>query len=330
VLQADNSALGFAIGKLYVDRYFSPDSRARVAAILNNIQTALGASLSTLSWMSPETRARALEKLHLMTDRVGYPDQWLDYSSLEINQGPYVLNVLRAAAFEVRRQLEKIGQPVDREEWEMTPQTVNAYYNPSLNEIVFPAGILQPPFFDAEAPATWNYGAVGAVIAHEITHGFDDQGAQYDGHGNLVSWWTDTDYALFLARTSCITRQFSGFTVVGGEHVNGRLVTGEATADLGGVELALRALAASAEGRAESGQSFDGFTANQLFFLGFANIWAANIRPEAEQIRAVVDPHPPARYRVNGTLANVPEFQAAFAIPDGSPMVSQPRCELWE
>jgi putative endopeptidase len=212
----------------------------------------------------------------------------------------------------------------------MTPQTVNAYYNPALNEIVFPAGILQPPFFDADAPATWNYGAVGAVIGHEITHGFDDQGAQYDGRGNLQNWWTDADYTLFLARTSCITRQFAGFSVVGGGHVNGLLVTGEATADLGGVELSLRALAASAEGQAESSRSFDGIPANQLFFLGFANFWASNIRPEAEQIRAVVDPHPPARYRVNGTLANVPELQAAFGIPDASPMVANPRCALWE
>jgi putative endopeptidase len=330
VLHADDAALGFAIGKLYVDRYFSADARARVAAILDHIQSALGASLSTLSWMSPATRARAKEKLDLMIDRVGYPDRWRDYSGLEINRGPYVLNVLRAAAFEVSRQLQKIGQPVDREEWEMTPQTVNAYYNPALNEIVFPAGILQPPFFDEDAPATWNYGGVGAVIGHEITHGFDDQGAQYDGHGNLVSWWTDADYALFLARTSCVTRQFAGYTVAGGAHVNGRLVTGEATADLGGVELALRALAASAEGKAESGQTFDGYPANQLFFLAFANIWASNIRPEAEQLRAVVDPHPPPRYRVNGTLANVPELQAAFAIPDGSPMVAEPRCQLWE
>lgn len=330
VLQAENAALGFAIGKIYVARYFSADSKARVAEILDNIQTALGASLATLSWMSPETRTHALEKLHLMADKVGYPDRWRDYSALVVDQGPYVLNVLRAAAFEVRRQLDKIGQPVDRGEWEMTPQTVNAYYNPSLNEIVFPAGILQPPFFDAEAPATWNYGAVGAVIGHEITHGFDDEGAQYDAHGNLVSWWTDADYAMFLARTSCVTQQYGGFTVTGGAHVNGRLVTGEATADLGGVELALRALAASAAGQEEAGRTFDGFTANQLFFLGFANIWASNIRPEAEQARAVVDPHPPARYRVNGTLANVPAFQAAFAIPEGSPMVARPRCERWE
>jgi putative endopeptidase len=330
VLRATNAALGFAVGKIYVERHFSADSRARVAAILEEIQAALAASISTLSWMGPETRERALEKLHLMIDRVGYPDRWRDYSALEVNQGPYVLNGLRAAAFEVRRQLEKIGQPVDREEWEMTPQTVNAYYNPALNEIVFPAGILQPPFFDEGAPATWNHGAVGAVIGHEITHGFDDQGARYDGHGNLENWWTDADYARFLARTSCITRQYAGYTVVGGGHVNGGLVTGEATADLGGVELSLRALAASPGGRAESGQILGGFPADQLFYLAFASIWATNIRPEAEATRTVVDPHPPARYRVNGTLANIPEFQAAFAIPSESPMVAEPRCTLWE
>jgi putative endopeptidase len=212
----------------------------------------------------------------------------------------------------------------------MTPQTVNAYYDPSLNQIVFPAGILQAPFFDVTAPAAWNYGAIGTVIGHEISHGFDDQGAQYDPQGNLRNWWTEADYTLFLARTSCITRQYSEFGVVGGEHVNGRLVTGEATADLGGVELALRALAASPEGQAEAGQIHDGFTADQLFFLGFANIWATNIRPEAERSRALTDPHPPARYRVNGTLSNVPELQAAFAIPPGSPMVNPAPCGLWE
>ena len=330
VLRAENSTLGFAVGKVYVDRYFSSNSKARVAAILSNIQAALATSLSTLSWMSPETRGRALEKLRLMTNKIGYPERWRDYAKLAIDRGPYVLNVLRASAFEVRRQLDKIGQPVDRGEWEMTPQTVNAYYDPTLNVIVFPAGILQPPFFDEGAPATWNYGAVGTVIGHEISHGFDDQGAQYDARGNLVNWWTEADYKLFLARTSCITRQFSEYTVVGGARVNGLLVTGEATADLGGVELALRALAVSAEGKAEAGKRFDGFTANQLFFLGFANIWATNIRPEAERSRAVLDPHPPARYRVNGTLANVPELQAAFAIPAESPMVNHPRCGLWE
>lgn len=330
VLQAENNALGFAVGKLYVERHFPPDSKARVDAILRNVQAALATSLSTLSWMSPETRGRALEKLQLMTNRIGYPERWRDYTGLTIDRGPFVLNVLRGAAFEVRRQLDKIGQPVDRGEWEMTPQTVNAYYDPSLNVIVFPAGILQPPFFAADAPASWNYGAVGTVIGHEISHGFDDQGAQYDGRGNLVNWWTEEDYTRFLAHTSCVAKQFSEYTVAGGAHVNGLLVTGEATADLGGVELALRALAVSAEGQVESDQRFDGFTANQLFFLGFANVWASNIRPEAERSRAVLDPHPPPRYRVNGTLSNVPEFQAAFAIPAESPMVRQTRCELWE
>ena len=330
VLQAENAALGFAVGKIYVERHFSADSKAGAAVILHNVQAALAASLSTLSWMSPETRARAQEKLQLMTEKIGYPDRWPDYSRLTIDSGPYALNVFRAAAFEVRRELDRIGQPINREEWEMTPQTVNAYYDPSRNVIVFPAGILQPPFFDAGAPATWNYGAVGAVMGHEITHGFDDQGAQYDGRGNLVNWWTDADYKLFLARTSCITQQFAEYTVVGGGRVNGLLVTGEATADLGGVELALRALAASPEGEAELGQREGGFTSDQLFFLGFASIWAANIRPEAERMRALLDPHPPARYRVNGTLSNVPEFQAAFGIPEGSPMVNEVRCELWE
>jgi putative endopeptidase len=327
VLGAENHALGFAVGELFVARWFPPAARDAAAAILADVQAALREDLATLPWMSPETRRSALDKLDLMTDQIGYPDAPRSYAGLIIDRGPYVDNVWRAAAFEWQRQLAQIDQPTDRREWGMTPQTVNAYYDPSLNQIVFPAGILQPPFFDPAAPTAWNLGAIGAVIGHEITHGFDDEGSQYDGHGDLRDWWTPADAARFHARTACIAEQFSAFTVAGGVHVNGPLVTGEAAADLGGVKLAFRALARRAD-RAE-GALRDGYTPEQTFFLSFANVWASNARPEEERLLAIVDPHPPPRYRVNGTLANLPEFQAAFAVPEASPMVHAPRCEIW-
>jgi putative endopeptidase len=243
-----------------------------------------------------------------------------------------VLNVLRANDFEHRRQLTKIGKPVDRTEWEMTPQTVNAYYNPSLNEIVFPAGILQPPFFDPAAPAALNYGAIGAVIGHEITHGFDDQGCQFDGRGNLKNWWTEEDLKRFQAATAAISDQFAQYTVAGGVHLQGKLVTGEAVADLGGVKLAWRAFQAARSDPAQDTPDqwkYGDFTPDQLFFLGFAHVWAANIRPEEAHRLVLVDPHPPAVWRVNGTLVNVPEFQKAFGIPDNSPMVHPKRAVIW-
>ncbi|APR76167.1 Metallopeptidase [Minicystis rosea] len=325
VLRATNGALGFAVGKLFVERHFPPNAKARVSRMVDDIQSALRQTLATLAWMSPETRARAQEKLDLMTNKIGYPDVWRDYGGLEIDRGSYVQNAFRASAFEFRRSMAKIDKPTDRTEWEMTPQTVNAYYNPALNEIVFPAGILQAPFFDTAAPPAWNYGAIGAVIAHEITHGFDDEGSQYDGHGNLRDWWTKEDAERFHERTRCVAEQFSRFTVAGGVHVNGALVTGEAVADLGGVKLALRALRA----RVPDQGTIEDRRRDQVFFLSYANVWASNARPEEEQLLAIVDPHPPPRFRVNGTLANLPEFQAAFNIPDGSPMVHTPRCEIW-
>jgi putative endopeptidase len=326
VLHAVNGALGFAVGKIYVERYFSAANKAGAVALLRDVQAALRTNLGTLAWMSPETRKRALDKLDRMTDRIGYPDRWRDYSKLTIDRGPYVLNMLRADAFAWRRELDKIGKPVDRGEWSMLPQTVNAYYDPSLNQIVFPAGILQPPFFEAAAPPAWNYGAVGTVMGHEITHGFDDQGSRFDGLGNLVDWWTPEDARRFHARTQCVADQLSRFTVTGGAHVDGALVTGEATADLGGVVLAH--LAYEAQGGKGRGE-IAGFTPDQIFFLSFAGMWASNARPEEEALLVVVDPHPPARVRVDATLANVPAFQRAFTVPPGSPMVNEPRCEIW-
>jgi putative endopeptidase len=327
VVNAEDDALGFAVGRLYVQKEFPASSKAQVLAILHNVRAALKNDLATLSWMSPATRQAAIAKLDLMAERIGYPDRWRDYSSLRIDRGPYVLNVMRANEFEQRRELDKVGKPVDRDEWFMTPQTVDAYYDPSMNNINFPAGILQPPFFDPKAPAAVNYGAVGWAMGHEMTHGFDDEGAQFDGHGNLKNWWTPQDAKRFHAATACISNHFSRYTVDGNLHVQGKLVTGEETADLGGLTLAWRAFHASAAYR--QAKPVDGFTPDQQFFIGAAHIWAENMRPAEARRRVTVDPHAPALYRVNGTLANMPQFQQAFKVPAGSPMVNADRCLIW-
>jgi putative endopeptidase len=327
VISAEDDALGFAVGKLYVEKEFPPSSKAEVLGILHNIRTALKTDLTTLPWMTPATRQAAIAKLDLMGERIGYPDKWRDYSTLRIDRGPYVLNVLRANEFEQRRELNEIGKPVDRNEWEMTPQEVNAYYFPPMNNINFPAGILQPPFFDPKAPLALNYGAIGWVMGHEMTHGFDDEGSQFDGHGNLKNWWTAQDAKRFHAATSCISNQFSGYTVDGDLHVQGKLVTGEATADLGGLMLAWRAFHASSAYK--DAKTIDGFTPDQQFFIGAAHVWASNMRPAEARLRVTVDPHAPDLYRVNGTLANLPQFQQAFHIPAGSTMVNAQRCVIW-
>ncbi len=327
VVGTENGALGFAIGKLYVDHYFSPDAKRDVLTIVHNIRKVLHDDLQTLPWMTPATREAALKKLDLMEERVGYPTKWWDYSQLNIDRGPYVLNVLRASQFLVRRDLNKIGKPIDRTEWDMTPQMINAYYDPSMNSINLPTGILQPPFFDASAPAAVNYGSIGFVIGHEITHGFDDQGSKFDGHGNLNNWWTPEDLKKFQAATACVIKQFSTYKIDGNFPVQGSLVVGEATADLGGLTLAYRAFHASSD--YQKAQTINGFTPDQQFFLGTAHVWANNIRPEQARNLVTTDPHPPARYRVNGTLANMPQFQAAFGIKKDCPMVSEHRCVIW-
>lgn len=326
VVNTENGALGFAIGKMYVDKHFSVSSKEQVLDILNNIRTVLKNDISTLSWMTPETRKEALQKLNMMEERVGYPSKWWDYSRLKVDRGPYVLNVIRANEFLVKRDIDKIGKPIDRSEWGMTPQTINAYYDPSMNNINMPAGILQAPFFDPKAPAAVNYGSIGFVMGHEITHGFDDQGAQFDGHGNLKNWWTSSDLTQFNNATQCIADQFSGYAV-DGSHVQGKLVVGEATADLGGIILAYRAFLHS--NAYKNAETIDGFTPEQQFFLGVGHSWATNIRPEQMRNQLTTDPHPPAKYRVNGSLANIPEFQAAFKLPDNSLMVNKKRCVIW-
>jgi len=323
VLNTENGALGFAVGHEYVKRRFPPEAKAQVLDILHGLRDALRSDLQTLAWMSDATRAKALDKLALIEERIGYPDVWRDYSRLAIDRGPYVLNVLRANAFETARELAKIGKPVDRSEWDFAPQVINAYYDPSMNNITFLAGILQPPFFDPGAPAAFNYGAVGAVIGHEITHGFDDEGSQFDGHGNLVNWWTKEDNEKFQTGVECIVNQFSGYTVDGEFHIKGKLVAGESIADLGGVLLAFRAFQAS-PGYATAA-SVGGYTPDQQFFIAYARMYGEDVRPEQARVWAASDPHPPGNYRVNGTLANVPQFAKAF----GGSAVDAKRRVIW-
>jgi putative endopeptidase len=321
VLAAEDDALGFAIGELYVARKFPPAAKQAAIAMVERIRDALRDDLRTLAWMSPATRTAAIEKLEQMELRVGYPDRWRDYSALKIDRGPYVLNVLRAHEFEQRREFDKIGKPVDRSEWSMTPQTVNAYYDPSLNSLNIPAGILQPPYFDKDWSDAVNYGATGATtVGHEMTHGFDDEGAQFDGHGNLKNWWAPQDQKKFQAATRCVAEQFSGYAVPGGLHVQGELVMGEAVADLGGLILARRALHTLHP---------QDLALDRQFYLAFAHSWAGQMRAEQAQELVTTDPHPPAEFRTNGSLANDPEFQTAFAIQTPSPMVKGKRCVIW-
>ena len=323
----ESGILGFAVGELYVEKHFSPEAKRQVMDMIAQIRSVLRQHLAKLSWMTESTRLAAIKKLDKMEERVGYPDKWWDYQSLSIDRGPYVWNVLRGSAFLVKRQLDKIGKPIDRTEWAMTPQTVNAYYDPSMNNINIPMGILQSPYFDPKAPLAVNYGGIGVVIGHEITHGFDDQGSKFDAEGNLHNWWTEEDAKQFKAATECISRQYSQFTVNDTVKVQGDLVVGEATADLGGLILAYRGLQAN---NAYAQQApIQGFNPDQQFFLSFAHIWASNVRPEQALNLILVDPHPPAQYRVNGTLANFPEFSRVYQISEPSPMINQKICKVW-
>jgi putative endopeptidase len=332
VVISENAALGEALGKLYVAFNFPPEAKARALELVNNLKEALADRIKTLEWMDEPTKEQALKKLAAMQVKIGYPDKWLDYSLLKIDRGPYVLNGMRAAQFETTRELNKIGKPVDRTEWGMTPPTVNAYYQPNRNEIVFPAGILQPPFFYANADDAVNYGGIGAVIGHEMTHGFDDQGRQFDADGNLRDWWSPQSAAEFKKRSQAIVNQYSEYEPLPGQHVNGELTQGENIADIGGVKLAYAALQkALAKNPQARDQKIDGFTPEQRFFLSFANIWRSKIRDEDQKMRLTTDPHSPAHFRVNGPLSDLPEFQKAFGIPDGSPMVraADKRVNIW-
>ncbi len=323
VLHAVDEGVGEALGQLYVEKNFPPEAKARALTMINDLKAVLRERLTNLEWMGPDTRTAALKKLDAFGVKVGYPDKWRDYSALSISRQPFVLNVLAANLFETKRQVAKIGRPVDKSEWGMTPPTVNAYYNPSRNEIVFPAGILQPPFFSATADDAVNYGGMGAVIGHEMTHGFDDQGRQYDAQGNLKNWWTDDDLKRFKERSEKVVAQFSGYEPLPGMHVNGELTQGENIADLGGSKIAFFALekALDRQGPDARAKKIDGFTPEQRFFLSWAQVWRVNMRPEMARVRLNTDPHSPGQFRCNGPLSNLVEFQKAFNIPDGAPMV---------
>jgi endothelin-converting enzyme/putative endopeptidase len=326
-VQMVDGSLGDALGKLYVERTFGAEGKERTLHIVKAIEKAMGEDIEKLSWMTPETKKQALVKLHAVTNKIGYPDKWRDYSSVRITRDDALGNARRANEYETRREVAKIGKPVDRSEWEMTPPTVNAYYQPLLNSINFPAGILQPPFFDKRADESANFGSAGAIIGHELTHGFDDTGSEFDAQGNLRNWWTPTDAKEFAAREQCFVNEYSSFTVAGDVHLNGKLTLGENTADNGGVRLAMMALLDTLGPSA--GQKAGGFTPEQRLFLGFAQTWCENTTEEDSRLRAATDPHSPGKYRVNGVLQNMPEFQKAFSCQAGQPMVSPKPCSVW-
>ncbi len=332
VVLSEDGEIGEALGKLYAAEYFPPEAKARALELINNLKEALADRIKTLEWMDEPTKKAALEKLSAIQVKIGYPDKWRDYSTLRIDRGPFVLNELRAENFESKRQLNKIGKPVDRTEWGITPPTVNAYYSPKMNEIVFPAGILQPPFFYANADDAVNYGAIGCAIGHEMTHGFDDQGRQYDKVGNLTDWWSKESAAAYEQRRKAVVDQYNEYEALPGLHVNGELTQGENIADIGGVKIAYAALQKALDKHPEErDKKIDGLTPEQRFFLSFATIWKTKIRDEDQKLRLNTDAHSPAHFRVNGTLSDLPEFQKAFNIPDGSPMVraADKRVNIW-
>ncbi len=328
-VQETDAALGQAIGHAYVRRYFAGSAKEKTLQLVHDVERAMGRDIEGLTWMDPPTKAKAREKLAAVGNKIGYPDVWRNYDALTVDRASYFKSVLAANAFEVNRVLDKIGKPVDRKEWWMTPATVNAYYSPSFNEMVFPAGILQPPFYTQGAPDAVNYAAAGMVVGHELTHGFDDQGRRFDARGDLADWWTPSVDAEFVRRAECVAKQYDGYVSVDDVKLNGKLTLGENIADLGGLKLAYAAYAAAHAGRPEA--PIAGFTPEQAFFIGMAQAWCTVERPEYLRLLARTDPHSPARFRVNGPLSNLPEFQGAFACPEGSPMVrpAGQRCEVW-
>jgi putative endopeptidase len=327
VIKTVDGALGEALGKKYVEKTFPPAAKQRVQEMVDLISEAMREDLKTLAWMSPATRKKAQEKLSSFHAKIGYPDKFRDYSTLKLKNDSYLQNIWRCGEHEVQRDLAKIGTAPNPNDWYMTPPTVNAYYDPQMNEIVFPAGIMQSPFFSLDSDDALNYGGLGAVIGHEITHGFDDQGCQYDGRGDLKNWWTALDLKNFNVLAGKVEKQFSGYTVGEGLHINGKLVLGESIADLGGLRLSYLAYQKLLKKRPS--KSLDGFTPEQRFFLGYARIWAINMRPEYERLQVNTDPHPHAHYRVNGPLSNMPEFAKAFNLPADCPMVRKDRILLW-
>ena len=325
VLQSVDTELGEGLGQLYVERAFPPESKAKALAMVKNLQAALGDRLRTIDWIGDATRQQALRKLDAITIKVGYPDRWRDYTALKVDGGSYLANVHQGEEFEFQRNLNKIGKPVDRMEWGITTPTVDAYYNPQLNEIVFPAGILQPPLFDAKADDASNYGAIGAVIGHELTHGFDDQGRQFDADGNLKDWWTESDGKNYEERAKAISKQYSDYVAVDDLHINGDLTLGENIADIGGLKIAYLALQKALAAGPAPGK-IDGFNADQRFFISFAQDWRRNTTPEALRVMIATDPHSPAPFRVRGPLADTPAFRKAFGCPEQAGAAT---AEIW-
>ncbi|MGV3698216.1 M13 family metallopeptidase [Flavobacterium sp.] len=324
-----NGGLGEVVGKVYVEKHFSPEAKERMVTMVKNLLKAYAESIKKLDWMSAATKKEALKKVDKFMIKIGYPDKWRDYSSLKIDKSDLYGNAQRSAEFEYQRNINKLGKPVDRTEWGMTPQTVNAYYNPSLNEIVFPAAILQPPFFDLKADDAVNYGAIGAVIGHEIGHGFDDQGSTFDGDGVLKNWWTDADLAAFKAKTGALVAQYNSFKAFPDLSVNGEYTLGENIGDLGGLSIAIKAYKESLGGK--EAPVMDGFTGMQRVFLGWGQVWGEKTREEALRSQIARDPHSPAKFRINGVVRNVPEFYEAFNVKPGDSLYLAPekRVKIW-
>jgi putative endopeptidase len=324
-----NDNLGEMVGKVYVKQHFKPEAKARMVTLVNNLLKAYEASIKQLDWMGEETRKQALDKLSKFNSKIGYPDKWRDYTALEVVHGDLYGNIIRSTLFEYRRNIDKLGKPVDRTEWDLTPQEVNAYYSPWLNEVVFPAAILQPPFFNMEADDAVNYGAIGAIIGHEIGHGFDDQGSTFDGNGAMRNWWTEKDKEEFKKRTQALVAQYNAFKVFDDLNVNGEFTQGENIGDLGGFSIALKAYKESLQGKPEP--VIDGFTGTQRVFLGFGQCWAHKSREEALRTQVNTDPHSPAIFRANGTVRNVSEFYEAFNVQPGDSLYVAPeqRVKIW-
>lgn len=326
-----DSSLGEALGQRYVEQTFGAEGKQRMLKMVDALETSLDEDIQGLEWMSPETKKQAKVKLQAIRNKIGYPDKWRDYSSVAIRPNDLLGNVERAEEFESKREIAKIGKPLDRTEWGMTPPTVNAYYSGSFNEIVFPAGILQPPFFDKNMDDAVNFGGIGLVIGHELTHGFDDQGRKFDPQGNLRDWWTEQDGKEFEKRASCIADEYSNFVAVDNMKLNGRLTLGENTADNGGARIAFAALehTIAEDKTGKEAQKIDGYTPEQRFFLGFGRVWCEKQRPEYLRMQVSTNPHSPGKYRVNGTVQNMPEFQKAWGCKAGQPMVAENSCHVW-
>jgi putative endopeptidase len=326
-VQFTDHQLGEALGQAYVKVAFPPDAKERMEKMVHNLEASMKTDIEGLDWMTPETKKAAIVKLGMITDKIGYPEKWRDYSKFNVVRGDFLGNAMRGNEFETNRELAKIGKPVDRTEWGMTPPTVNAYYNPQENNINFPAGILQPPFFDNKLDDAVNYGAIGAVIGHEMTHGFDDEGREFDGNGDLRDWWSPADGKAFEERAKCLSDEYSSFVATDDVHVNGKLTLGENTADNGGVRVSLMALEATFNGKEPA--KIDGFTAQQRAFLGFGQVWCENQTPQALRVQAQTNPHSPGQWRTNGVMRNMPEFRKAFGCKEGQPMAPVNACRVW-